>query len=192
MARLTRLCATTGEFDPRVPPPCTIPRLSLAALLGADAREPTAPALISGLQELPGWYVRERWRKSELLRRYGNISLRVGDTVAMGAQGPEVALEREALSSYVTSMGTAPGEVAARRYSFDRSGQAFAEQPLLRRDFALPPLFAARGGSSGGGGNSGATEGQGKEPRLWDHMTLSIGASGTGLGFHFHDAAINA
>eukprot|EP01052_Picozoa_sp_SAG31_P036639 SAG31_NODE_4606_length_3098_cov_8.299100_2_plen_141_part_00 len=50
----------------------------------------------------------------------------------------------------------------------------------LRADFHLPPLF------------SPATSDDNRRAQEWQHLTLNIGPSGEGLGFHYHDAAINA
>jgi len=98
-----------------------------------------------------------------------------------GRDGPEtagggshVARKRERLDEFVRSG-------MAGRYSFDRT-TVFEDYPALKEDFKLPPLFAPMASSETAGGGGEA----------WKHLTFSVGPSGEGLGFHYHDAAINA
>jgi|EP01046_Picozoa_sp_COSAG06_P028733 hypothetical protein len=102
-----------------------------------------------------------------------------------GRDGPEtagggshVARKRERLDEFVRSG-------MAGRYSFDRT-TVFEDYPALKEDFELPPLFAPTASSE----TAGETAGGGGE--AWKHLTFSVGPSGEGLGFHYHDAAINA
>lgn len=157
------------EEDPASPllanAPCTMRRVRLTELRG---KEPTEPLVITDLQLQPGWHTRERWRKPSLVERHGEIELWVGDSLEMGREGPEVpaSLRRLKLGEFVQS-----GMIG--RYSFDRT-TIFEDYPQLKHDFALPPPFEEDSEGS------------------WGHLTLSVGPSGEGLGFHYHDAALNA
>ena len=137
-----------------LPAPCTLRRARLSEI-GA---EPTEPVTIADLQQQPGWHTAERWTKPQLLERYGDIELRVGDSLEMGRAGPEAALHRTPLADFVR------GGMAGQ-YSFDRT-TVFADFPRLLEDFRLPPLFSAGGAE-------------------WQHLTLSVGPEGEGLGFHY-------
>ena len=112
--------------------PCTLRRVRLADLEG----EPTEPVIIVDLQN--GWVAHHRWKKAELLRHHGSIEVWVGDSLAMGREGPEtvsagVVRERQRLGDFVRSG-------MEGRYTFDRS-TVFEDYPSLRDDFSLPAPF---------------------------------------------------
>ena len=145
------------------PAPCSLRRVRLADL----EDEPTEPVIIVDLQV--GWRAQERWKKAELVRRHGFIEVWVGDSLAMGREGPETAsggtAQRQRQGDFVQSG-------MEGRYTFDRS-TVFQDYPSLHDDFSLPAPFVPTASA-------------------WSHLTFSVGPSSEGLGFHYHDAALNA
>lgn len=157
--------SSSGDVDAAAfPARCTLRRVRLADL----EDDPTEPVIIVDLQA--GWRARERWRKDELVRLHGSIEVWVGDSLAMGREGPETVSggtgrQRQRLGDFVHSG-------MRGRYTFDRS-TVFQDYPSLHDDFSLPAPFEPSASA-------------------WSHLTFSVGPSSEGLGFHYHDAAINA
>jgi hypothetical protein len=186
--------AAQRRLSPDQPLPCSWRRVAASEFESFSQDE---PAIITGLQG-PGvtgggggvWAARSRWRKAEFVRRYGAETVRVGDALEMGREGPEATLQTVTVGDYI-ARGMA-GADGMPMYSFDRTmtnssgaeGGGGTETEVQRppgwlvqhigTDYQLPPVF----GGDGAGG--------------WRHRVLNLGPSGEGLGFHYHDAAINS
>eukprot|EP01052_Picozoa_sp_SAG31_P036638 SAG31_NODE_4606_length_3098_cov_8.299100_1_plen_161_part_00 len=84
--------STNGHLKPEVPVPCNWRRLDMDQLpdawlppdTNAPALEPplSKPAMVRGMQT--GWAATRRWTRAELLRRYGNATVQIGDSLEMG------------------------------------------------------------------------------------------------------------
>ena len=165
---------------------CNWRRIDAGQHVTMQAAHFTEPTIVSGLQE--GWAAKDRWTKDGLLIHYGHHTVRVGDSLEMGRAGPEAAPRTMTLRQFVTA--GMRDELGRKLYSFDRTINSASNSTglaqRLREDIRLPPFFSPSVTSSTSNASGAISDGE------WQHLTLNLGPSGEGLGFHYHDAAINA
>ena len=189
---------TSAKLSAAAPAPCTWHRIDAAQLptKAWEAADSIAePTIVTGMQV--GWAAAERWTREGLLQHYGEDTIQVGDSLEMGRAGPEASLSTTTLRNFIE--GGMRNKNGQKLYSFDRTinivgegegeGEGAQKRRLAQRlqdDFTLPALF------------SPSTKESHPDiahlplPLEWQHLTLNVGPSGEGLGFHYHDAAINA
>ena len=149
-----------------------VPTVSLEEF-AASISSPSTGALVEGEQPVVirdavgQWGRPELWSNDALEQRRGGVEVKVMEAVEQGGRRPEdpaTRSRRMPLAAYLRNVSEAT-------YLFDRSWTIKANPFLADIEIAAP--FAPRNGA-------------------WAHLTFSLGSPGTGLNFHYHEAAWNA
>mmetsp|Transcript_23489 Transcript_23489/g.38736 ORF Transcript_23489/g.38736 Transcript_23489/m.38736 type:complete len:360 (-) Transcript_23489:128-1207(-) len=176
--------ASYEEFDhDNHPSVCRLPVVTVEEWEKGRMWEGETPVIVKNVTD--GWKALEHWTKEELLRRYPDIVVGMGNSKDLGQTGPDQAgdaLTRTTIHDYIHNWMH-----SSNKYIFDRNLRipdgGFLEDcqpyPMPTRMFAEDPdaLFG-----------SGMPENL-----MWkDHLALTIGHDTQGLTFHRHNAAWNA
>jgi hypothetical protein len=147
-------------------------RFDAMAPASAGHMELEQPAIIE--RALGSWAAPGRWSRASLAERYGDVSVQVLEMRGQGGRNPEDSKTSHVtmhLAEYLQEAASGEGQ---QHYMFDRSWKR--EQNPFRSELQLPTTRFA-------GSNS--------DRDLWSHLTFSFGGDGSGLNFHYHEAALD-
>jgi len=175
--------ASYEEFDhDNDPSVCRLPFVTVEEWEKNRMWEGETPVIVKNVTD--NWKALEHWTKEELLRRYPNVVVGMGNSKDLGQTGPDQAgdaLSRTTIKDYVTKWMH-----SSNKYVFDRN----LRLPGGFLDDCHPYPMPTRMYEE----DSDALYESGMpENMMWkDHLAITIGHDLQGLTFHRHNAAWNA